>query len=136
MPHVKASQFNASSKALWKIGSPIMVSNRTRIAVKAAVAVLFSPDFTASKIVRVTSGITPLVARVAPSQPMVSIGRSPPSQPVRNEKSGRLGRTAAIKRIMKEMSPLESLIPINRGNSAESRRIVSTSIAEASAGIL
>ena len=46
-------------------------------------------------------GTMPLVAFVPPSTPITSIGRSTTSQPVRNEKSGRIGRTACIMRHMK-----------------------------------
>ncbi len=84
---------------------------------------------------RVSSGTTPLVALVPPSQPIRSIGTSTASQPVRKMKSGRTGRTAAIIRIMKAMSPEESLIPTIRGNSAR-RRIVGTSIGLANMGML
>ena len=81
------------------------------------------------------SGTTPLVAFVPPSQPTRSIGTSTASQPVRKVKSGRIGRTAAISRIMNATSPDESLIPTIRGNSA-SRLIVGTSIGLANMGML
>ncbi len=87
-------------------------------------------------MLRVSSGTIPLVACVPPSQPASSIGTSAASQPVRNEKSGRIGRTAAISRLMWEMSPVESLMPMIRGNSAASRCTVGTSIGEASIGML
>ena len=45
---------------------------------------------------RVTSGTALLLALVPPSQPIINIGASTASQPVRNENSGRLGRMAAI----------------------------------------
>ena len=84
---------------------------------------------------RVISGTALLLACVPPSQPIMSIGASTASQPVRNEKSGRDGRTAAIMRIMKDRSPEESLIPTTRGNSA-SRRMVGTSMGLANMGML
>ena len=82
------------------------------------------------------SGTTPAVAFVPPSQPASTIGTIAGSQPVRNVKSGRTGRTAAISRSMCEMSPVESLIPTTRGHSSASRRTVGTSIGEASIGML
>src|SRR5438477_8909538 len=84
---------------------------------------------------RVISGTALLLAFVPPSQPIIIMGASTASHPVRNEKSGRSGRTAAISRIMNARSPDESLIPTTRGNSA-SLRVVGTSIGLANIGIL
>jgi hypothetical protein len=67
-------------------------------------------------------GGEPLAALVPPWQPTSSIGTRAASQPVKNRKSGRIGLTAAIRRIMCETSPVESLIPITRGNSSANRR--------------
>jgi hypothetical protein len=95
-----------------------------------------SPARTVSYTARVNSGSTPLVAFVPPSQPIASIGARAASQPVRKANSGRSGRTAAISRPMWEMSPLESLMPVIRGNSSANDRTVATSIGEASMGML
>ena len=54
---------------------------------------------------------------------------------MRNTKSGRAGRTASIMRIMKGMSPEESLMPTIRSNSAN-RRMVGTSMGLANMGML
>ena len=85
---------------------------------------------------RVTSGTALLEAWVPPSHPIISMGTSTASHPVRNVKSGRWGRTAAIMRIMKARSPEESLMPITRGNSSASRRMVGTSMGLANIGML
>jgi hypothetical protein len=84
---------------------------------------------------RVTSGTALPLACVPPSQPIISMGASTASQPVRKQKSGRTGRTAEIIRIMKARSPEESLMPTTRGNSA-SRRMVGTSMGLANMGML
>jgi len=83
---------------------------------------------------RVISGTTPLVAFVPPSQPIRIIGNSAASQPVRKQKSGRIGRTAAIMRIMFGRSPDESLIAATRGHSSTNRRTVGTSMGEGEHG--
>ena len=75
------------------------------------------------------------MATVAPLQPTKSIDVSAGSHPVRKENPGRTGRTAAINRCMWEMSPLESLMPMIRGNSSASRRTTGISIGEASIGM-
>ena len=72
---------------------------------------------------------------VPPLQPATSIGTNTASQPDRNTKSGRMGRTAAIIRIMNPTSPVESLTPMIRGHSA-SRFSVGTSIGLANFGML
>ena len=71
-----------------------------------------------------------------PSQPIISMGISTASHPVRKVKSGRLGRMAAIMRIMKARSPEESLMPMTRGNPSARRRMVFTSMGLAKAGML
>ena len=81
---------------------------------------------------RVTSGTALLVAFVPPSQPIISIGISTASHPVRKVKSGRFGRTAVIIRIMNARSPDESLMPITLGNSSARRRIVEMCIRDSS----
>ena len=70
---------------------------------------------------RVISGTALLLALVPPSQPTISMGASTASHPVRKVKSGRVGRMAAIMRIMNARSPEESLMPIMRGKSPASR---------------
>ena len=85
---------------------------------------------------RVTSGTALLLAWVPPSQPIINMGASTASQPVRKEKSGRSGRTAEIIRIMNATSPEESLMPTTRGNSPASRRMVGTSMGLANMGML
>ena len=80
-------------------------------------------------------GTTLLAALVPPSAPASIMGTSTQSQPVRKVKSGRMGRTAAIIRIMKATSPDESLMPTMRSSSARRRR-VGTSIGLANMGML
>ena len=75
------------------------------------------------------------MALVPPSTPINSIGTNTASQPVRKAKSGRIGRTAAIIRIMNARSPDESLMATTRSNSAN-RLMVGTSIGLAKAGML
>src|ERR1035441_8412282 len=85
---------------------------------------------------RMTSGTALLLALVPPSQPTINMGASTASQPVRKVKSGRMGRMAAIIRIMNARSPEESLMPTTRGKSAARRQIVGTSIELANMGML
>ena len=113
-----------------------MASKSSRIRNCHCMAAEWSPERNRSYMRRVTSGTTLLEACVPPSQPIISMGTRTASQPVRNVKSGRCGRTAEIIRIMKARSPEESLMPITLGNSQAKRRIVGTSIGLANIGIL
>ena len=71
-----------------------------------------------------------------PSQPIISMGTSTASQPVRKVKSGRSGRIGGDHAHHVATSPVESLMPMTRENSSASRRMVGTSMGLANMGML
>ena len=125
--HREAAQLDRRAEAFGEIGRVEHRVEQLQQAVLERMASSSCPRGSGRYSFRVSSGTTPLVAWVPPSAPTSSIGTSTASQPVRNEKSGRSGRTAAIIRIMNARSPEESLMPTIRSNSA-SRWMVGTSI--------
>ena len=132
-PRSAAAERNPSGNSN---GGLSITSKSSRMRYCHCMAPAVSPARYMSYILRVISGTTFELACVPPSQPIISMGISTASHPVRKVKSGRLWRIAAIMRIMKARSPEESLMPMTRGNPSARRRMVVTSMGLAKAGML